>query len=200
VLHHLNTWLGLPAGDHVPPHVKLKIKKHSFNVCSLRPKPDLDSNKSKYRKCLRLKIRKATDGRGRSQDKSHKEVKKTVRINVLLHEKLNAFRIHKVLSRIRYVYPGSRIRISFHPGSRAQKGTDSRIRNTRSICFPFFIPTYLENRRGVSWRSLCRGETCWGVSGWMSDWSPAPNITLCKEAGVLHLLASAFRAPCRTNR
>ena len=133
MLHHLNTWLGLPAGDHVPPHVKLKIKKHSFNVCSLRPKPDLDSNKSKYRKCLRLKIRKATDGRGRSQDKSHKEVKKTVRINVLLHEKLNAFRIHKVLSRIRYVYPGSRIRISFHPGSRAQKGTDSRIRNTRSI-------------------------------------------------------------------
>jgi hypothetical protein len=134
------------------------------------------------------------------KDKSHKEVKKTVRINVLLQEKLNAFRIHKVLSRIRYVYPGSRIRISFHPGSRAQKGTDSRIRNTRSICFPFFIPTYLENRRGVSWRSLCRGETCWGVSGWMSDWSPAPNITLCKEAGVLHLLASAFRAPCRTNR
>jgi hypothetical protein len=40
-----------------------------------------------------------------------------------------------------------------------------------------------------------------GVSGWMSDWSPAPpdpNITLCKEAAVLHLLASAFRAPCNT--
>jgi len=35
-----------------------------------------------------------------------------------------------------------------------------------------------------------------GVSGWMRDWSPPdPNITLCSEAGVLHLLASAFRAP-----
>ncbi len=35
VLRHLNTWLGLPAGDHVPPHVKLKIAEHSVKVCSL---------------------------------------------------------------------------------------------------------------------------------------------------------------------
>ena len=35
-----------------------------------------------------------------------------------------------------------------------------------------------------------------GVSGLMRDWSPPePNITLWREAGVLHLLAKAFLAP-----
>ena len=39
-----------------------------------------------------------------------------------------------------------------------------------------------------------------GVSGLMRDWSPPePNITLWREAGVLHLLAKAFLAPCIYN-
>ena len=59
---------------------------------------------------------------------------------------------------IRIVYPGSRIRmLTFsHPGSRGQKGTNSRIRNTEIDHEPHILEKLLESK----WYSLIRIKIC----------------------------------------